>query len=389
MSEQLSRAITYFTEKSGIMSELCIACGTGERVTDAYSAGIGPETVFDLASVTKLFTGLTILRLRDEGLLSLEMKVTDAAPRFTGLTDVTVGQLMAFGVELRTPGRIDACSDRASALQCLYGTKAIGTPGKRPYSDIPAMILKYIAEGVCGEPFFEIVRRRVLIPAGMRETWSKVPAHRLADCLNYSGEHRIEKGKRILREGPATGIPHDPKAGILCGTDGDLCGHAGLFSTLPDMVRFCRAVLDGSIVSRKTLAEMAVNRTGHRMEDGTYRQYLGYQCYVKHPDQYYSEIPAYMSGSAVGIAGFTGNHLSVDPEKGIFAIFLGNRVKDRLTVLIPDEGKCWKDYGLEDDGPGMFRWDEHTVIQSSVNYVHRKDEHLHTEICEILKEYAL
>ena len=371
------------------MSELCIACGTGERVTDAYSAGIGPETVFDLASVTKLFTGLTILRLRDEGLLSLDMRVTEAAPQFSRLNDVTIGQLMSFAVELKTPGRIDACSDKAGAVRCLNGTQSIGKPGRRPYSDIPAMILKYIAEAVCGEPFYGIVRRCVLLPAGMRETWSLIPEQRLRDCLDYSGEHRIEKGRRTLREGPAIGIPHDPKAAVLCGTDGDLCGHAGLFSTLPDMVRFCRALLDGSIVKKETLAEMAVNRTGHRMEDGTYCQYLGYQCYVKHPDQYYSEIPAYMSQNAVGIAGFTGNHLSVDPEKGIFALFLGNRVKDRLTVLVPDDGKSWKDYGLEEDGPGLYRWDDETLIPSSVNYVHRKDEFLHTRIYEVLKEYAL
>jgi CubicO group peptidase (beta-lactamase class C family) len=150
------------------------------------------------------------------------------------------------------------------------------------------------------------------------------------------------------------------------------------------MTRFCRAVLEEKIVSGASLREMAVNRTGYRKPDGTHSQYLGYQCYVRHPNQYYSEIPQYMGMRAFGNAGFTGNHLSVDPEHGSFVFFLGNRVQGRLTMLIPEEGKTFMDYGLNEDGSGSVIWDDGKRIPSSVKYVHQKDEHLHKVIAEIM-----
>ena len=187
-----------------------------------------------------------------------------------------------------------------------------------------------------------------------------------------------------MRTGDAPGIPHDPKAAVIQAGTEDLCGHAGLFSTAADMTRFCRAVLEEKIVSGTSLREMAVNRTGRLKPDGTHTQYLGCQCYVRHPNQYYSEIPRYMGRRAFGNAGFTGNHLSVDPEHGSFVLFLGNRVKGRLTMLIPEEGKDFTDYGLNPDGSGVITWKDGTRVPSSVNYVHQKDEHLHSVVAKVL-----
>ena len=91
-----------------------------------------------------------------------------------------------------------------------------------------------------------------------------------------------------------------------------------------------------------------------------------------------------MGRQAFGNAGFTGNHLSLDPEHGSYVFFLGNRVKGKLTMLIPEQGKTFEDYGLSADGSGTVVWDDGTVIPSSVKYVHQKDEHLHTVISKVL-----
>ena len=385
MNETLGQAIRYFTRETEIMSGLSVACGKGERTESALDGGnVTEESVFDLASVTKLFTGLCAMKLKESGLLDFGRPVFHYDRRFSRLGDVTVGQLMAFAVELRTPGRIDACPDRKTALQCLFGTEAVGLPGRRAYSDIPAMVLKYVIEAAGGMPFFSCVWEMILRPAGMEETWAKVPEARLKDCQCYDREHRIEGNRRILRSGLRPGVPHDPKAAVIQAGTGDLCGHAGLFSTRGDMVRFCRAVLAGKIVSAESLREMAENRTGRLLPDGTHTQYLGYQCYVRHPNQYYSEIPVYMGRRAFGNGGFTGNHTAIDPERGIFTVFLGNRVKNRLTVLLPEEGKQLTDYGLNADGSGFFLWEDGERIPSSVKYVHQKDAHLHRAVAEVL-----
>ena len=378
----LQQAIRFFTCETRMMETMAVACGTPTRLETAWQGN--QHALFDLASLTKLFTGLAAMRLKEEGLLDFSRPVFSYDPRFTALRDATVEQLLSFSLELRTPARLDACPNRDAALHCLFSAFPVGPSGRRPYSDIPAMVLKYVLESAADLSLMEIFRSRILNPLGMEETFSCIPPDRLADCLRYDREHRIEGTRWILRSGPPVGVPHDPKAGILQESSGDLCGHAGLFSSLSDLVRLCRGVLSGNVVSPDSLRLMAVNRTGRRLPDGTYSQYLGYQCYVRHPDQYYSEIPAYMSDQAIGIGGFTGNHLSIDPERGLFCVMLGNRVHDRLTVLLPEEGKTLRDYGLNDDGSGFFQWSEDEWIPSSVQYVHQKDAHLHRAVAQAL-----
>ena len=384
MNGELLKGIRFFTRETEILASLAAACGAGERTERAMDGDCRENSVFDLASVTKLFTGLCMMKLKEEGLLDFSRPVLAYDPRFTRLGDTTVEQLMSFAVTVKTPERIDACAEREAALETLFAAEQGERPERRVYSDIPAMILKYVIEAAAGTTFYDCVRQIVLEPAGMAETWAKVPEERIADCQDYSREHRIEKGTRILRTDGKRGVPHDPKAAALQGETGDLCGHAGLFSTMDDMVRFCRAVLAGKIVSRESLREMAVNRTGKLLPNGIHTQYLGYQCYVRHPEQYWSEIPVYMGMQAFGIGGFTGNHVSMDPERGLFTVFLGNRVKNRLTVLVPEEGKTLEDYGLNADGTGRFRWDDGEVVPSSVKYVHQKDRHLHSAVMKAL-----
>ena len=384
VNPELQRAIQYFTREKEIMSCLLLVCGAGGRTERALDGDASENSVFDLASLTKLFTGLCAMKLKEDGLLDPGRSVFSYDPRFTALKDVTVEELLGFSVELRTPGRVDACASREEALDCLFGTFSVGAPKGRAYSDIPSMVIKYVLEAAASAPFMDCVRGMVLEPAGMRETWAAVPEGRIADCQDYDREYRIEGERWICRTGLERGVPHDPKAALIQGRTEDLCGHAGLFSTAADMTRFCRAVLDGKLVSGASLREMAVNRTGRLKPDGTHTQYLGYQCYVRHPNQYYSEIPRYMGLQAFGNAGFTGNHLSVDPEHGIFSFFLGNRVRDRLTVLLPEEGKTFADYGLLPDGSGRITWKDGKSLPSSVKYVHQKDEHLHRVIAKVL-----
>ena len=384
MNGELMHGIRFFTQEKDILSALSVACGAGDHIERALDGDCRESSVFDLASVTKLFTGLCMMKLKEDGLLDFSRPVLVYDRRFERLGDITPEQLMAFGVTVKTPARLDACQDREEALAALLAAEAGERPQRRVYSDIPAMILKYVIEAAAGMPFYEYVKKVILEPAGMTETWAKVPGERIGDCQDYNREHRIEGTRRILRTDGKLGVPHDPKAAMLQGDTGDLCGHAGLFSTMDDMIRFCRAILAGKIVSADSLKEMAVNRTGKLLADGTHSQYLGYQCYVRHPEQYWSEIPVYMGKEAFGIGGFTGNHVSVDPARGLFTVFLGNRVKNRLTVVVPEAGKELADYGLNPDGTGKIIWDDGEEIASSVKYVHQKDKHLHSAVMQAL-----
>lgn len=387
----LEREIGYFTEEKKIMACLSVTCGSGDGelhamrgvIDEGGTREVGEESLFDLASLTKLFTGLAVLRLREEGLLDLRRAVTDYAPVFSRLAGVTVDQVLGFEVALTTPGRIDAQENREAGLRELFAAEAAPLGEGRYYSDIPAMILRYVIEGAAGQTLFDVLSSRFLRPMGMENTFAQVPQARLCDCVSCDREHRIEGARWIVREGVTPGTAHDPKARLLARA-GELCGHAGLFSTRGDMTRLCQGILRGDAVSRESLRYMARNRTGRALPRGGYTQYLGSQCYVKHPDQYFSEVPVYMSDQAIGLSGFTGHHLSVDPVTGVFALFLGDRVLNRLTVLIPEKGRTLTDYGLAEDGSGLVRWPDGTRVFSSVDYVHQKDRRLHEPIAKLM-----
>ena len=380
----LEDVLNYYLRETRITACLSVAGGTADRVVTAMGGVVDrqgtpltdPHALYDLASVTKLFTGLTVMRLGEEGLLNLSRPVTAYAPQFTELSGVTVDQVLGFEVPLATPERVDTQKSPEAGLAQLFAIRP-AEGGGRAYSDMHAMVLKYVIEGAADQPYTEAVRQRILQPLGMAETYQPVPEARRKDCISFDREHRIERGQYILREGVAPGVPHDPKARVLWP---ESCGHSGMFSSLPDMIRFCQGVLRGEVVSRENLRFMARNRTGRRREDGSWTQFLGSQCYVRHPDQYFSEIPVYESNQAIGISGFTGHHVSIDPETGVFALFLGNRVLDRLTVLIPEPGKSYANYGLNPDGTGQVLWPDGRRVWSSVNFAHHRDEHFHASL---------
>ncbi|MGN1021002.1 MAG: serine hydrolase domain-containing protein [Aristaeellaceae bacterium] len=387
MNRQLYEAIGFFTEETHIMPCLSVTCGTADGEAHALRGVMNrrgdpltEDALYDLASLTKLFTGLLVMRLQEEGRLDLSAPVTRYAPRFRHLAEVSVDSVLGFEVGLVTPQRVDAQPTAAEALRQLEEIAPREVTG-RHYSDMHAMVLRHVLEGAAGESYASLVQEKILHPLGMQDTFCLVPERERSRCVDYSGERRIERGRYMLREQIIPGTPHDPKAQLLWP---DSCGHAGMFATRGDMVRLCQGLLREKVISRASLLAMAENRTGRKLGEGAYTQYLGSQCYVKHPQQYYSEIPVYMSDRAIGLSGFTGHHLAVDMERGIFTLFLGNRVLNRLTVLIPEEGRSLTDYGLNPDGTGQVRWPDGRMVYSSVNYVHQKDGHLHRVTMDVL-----
>ena len=72
------------------------------------------------------------------------------------------------------------------------------------------------------------------------------------------------------------------------------------------------------------------------------------------------------------------------PDSDTGTVMLGNRVLNRLTVLLPESGKTITDYGLNPDGTGQVLWPDGSRVWSSVDYVHHKDAHFHTAVANAL-----
>lgn len=346
------------------------------------------DSLYDLASLTKLFTLIAVVQLIVAGQLRPEDDFGVLDRRFPGLRGCSIHEILSYQAVLRTPERIDAQPDREGALRQVFATaRASGPEPGKLYSDMNALVLKYLVESLSGQAFYDYLAQHVLGPCGMADTFSQVPEARLKDCLNYNYEHRLIRGEAILLTGSTPGTPHDPKARLLRDDGRDLPGHAGLFSSAQDMLRLAQALLRGELIPREWLMRLGLNRTGRMGGKGGYRQYLGYLCFAKSMDQRLSELPSWMGTRAFGLSGYTGNHFAMDPELGVFDIFLGNRCHMRLSSIEPQEDAA--QYPLSPEGAGILPWPDGRRVQSSFHYQYLKDRLLHQPVQLALGERGM
>lgn len=334
------------------------------------------DAIFDLASITKLFTCVAVLQLAEQGKLRLTDPVRAYDSRFVHLGDVPILDLLNFHQALSTHRRVDEAETPEEARERVFSILPVERTGNRFYTDMGAIVLKYVVESAAGTSFYSYLREHILLPLGMTETYAVVPEEKLARTVCYNYERRIQAGEYWLDTACPPGTVHDPKARILSGGGADLCGHAGLFSTAADMVRFAQGLLSGKLLPMEQVRRMGQNGTGRLLPDGTYTQHLGLLCYAKNPVQTFSEVPACFGFRTVALSGFTGNHISMDPEKGQFMLFLANRIHNRVTMAT---GRA-NPYETVTSLP----WNDGHSYPVSQNFVFRQDAYTKGPIGEIL-----
>lgn len=298
------------------------------------------DTIFDLASVTKVFTSVSLLKLVQDGVISLNDTVVKYAPQFKNLNDVTIYDLMTFGVPLKTNGRVDRASSREEAEQILFGIERdLESTNKRPYTDMGAMVLKYVIESASGMNYYHFVEENILKKLNMKDTHVVVPKMKLdrVSSTNLDGKYYKDGNFAITTNAPK-GIVYDPKAQIMGQKDGVLSGHAGMFSTANDMTNLAKGIISGKVINEEYVEMMAKNRTGRKyIEDDKekYIQYLGMLCYSKNPILVDSELFHAMSGKSFASAGWTGTQLTVDPINELYFFMAANRSHNRMTFIDP------------------------------------------------------
>jgi CubicO group peptidase (beta-lactamase class C family) len=270
-----------------------------------------PDTVFDLASLTKVVATTTVtLALAGRGQLGLRDPVADYLPGFGACrdADVTIAHLLTHTSGL--PGSRQFyrwCGSRADLLHDLYATPLEAPPGARiRYSDPGFITLGEVVAAVAGEPLDAAVRRLVTGPLGLTST-KFIP--------NESAHHFAATEPR--GDGSAwVGIVHDENARLL----GGVAGHAGLFAPAPDLARFAAWWVsddDTAVPAELRRAAAACQAPG----PGGRRGY-GWACAGDGFDILGGRWPA----TAVSHTGFTGTSLALDPATGRWLVLLTNAV---------------------------------------------------------------
>ena len=345
------------------------------------------DTIFDLASCSKLFIALSTLKLVEMGLINLDDDITKYRPEFTELKGVTIFDLLTFE-PIGTKERIDQAKSKEEAEKILFTAEKKELPyGANVYNDFAPMILKYAIEKASGMKYYDFLNEVILKELNMENTFVKVPEKKLENTANSNYDGRYYKdGNFIIRTNATPGISTDEKARILGQPEGILSGHAGLFSNIEDMTKLSRGLIDGKILTDNDRNYMAKNQTGfkYRNEDGeqTYSTYLGMLCHSKSPIIERSEVHHPLSGRTFASAGWSGTQNTTDPLNKINFTLLSNRSHNRITYV--DKAQQDKGFITSDGAKRIFLPNGGTMIDSS-RYAWDRDEIVHKCIDLALK----
>jgi CubicO group peptidase (beta-lactamase class C family) len=178
----------------------------GEPVFSYFGGNAGPgksagdDTLWPLASISKLYTASMVVSLIEEGLLNLGTKVCEILPEFTGdgRENITLRHLLTHtaGLAYEPENLAELFQARADWVQQLahgYTDPLLFPPGLgQQYSDTGIGLAALMAVTVTGVSFPELIRARVLEPGGLRDTFMPPPERELG---------RIAEVGKVLGEG--------------------------------------------------------------------------------------------------------------------------------------------------------------------------------------------
>ncbi len=303
----------------GYQAKLLASQGFGLFTYDQTAPPIAPETVFDIASLTKAVATTTLaMILLERGSLRLDAPVIEALPEFETLGPsnqkaqrkaVTIRMLLTHSSGLPAYEKLfERAHDRRELLHAAITTPLAAAPGTRAeYSDIGFILLGEILERIAGEPLDQFAQREIFDRLGLKHTWFALP-EKMRQQIPPT-ENDLTFRRRIIQ-----GEVNDENAWVM----GGVSGHAGMFASATDLALFAECLLNGGapLVKPATVA-LFTRREGSLR--GASRA-LGWDT----PSQP-SSSGAHFSSSSFGHLGFTGTSLWVDPERRLSVTLLTNR----------------------------------------------------------------
>ena len=295
----------------------------GKQTYDMNSPDIAVTTMYDIASLTKVVVTTTLVAKLAEGdfpvPIDLDARIERYLPEWASgpqpewRHEVTVRHLLThtsglppFKEYWRTSKSKQDTLDRIFAEPLDYepGTKEV-------YSDLGIILMAEIIERLTGKPLDELAREYIFSPLAMTSSMYNPPKNRWptiapTEIDNQYRHHLIQ------------GEVHDENAAAIGGAS----GHAGVFSTAPDLAAFCQMLLNGGvyghrrILNRATIGEFT---TPQRLASGT--RTLGWAAPTEG-----GSSGQFFGPRSFGHTGFTGTSIWIDPDRQLFVVLLTNRV---------------------------------------------------------------
>ncbi|MFG2193854.1 serine hydrolase [Streptomyces sp. NPDC048639] len=295
------------------------ASDAGVELPAAERIPMAPDTVFDLASVSKLFTSILAVQQIERGELKLEATVASYLPEFgaAGKEDITIRQLLTHTSGFRPDLPFYARPTWEEKLRLLWNEAPLNPPGtKYLYSDLNLISLQFVLERITGRPLDVLLREDITRPLGMTSTRYNPPGDwkpRIA-----ATEDQRKPWARLDR-GLVWGEVHDENAWSF----GGIAGHAGVFSCAWDLAVLCRTLLNGGAYGHTRILEpesVELMFTDFNTGFPGDEHGLGFELY----QHWY--MGAMATPRTAGHTGFTGTSIVLDPSTDSFLVLLSNSV---------------------------------------------------------------
>ncbi len=299
------------------------ADGSGTQLPEAERIETRTDTIYDLASVSKLFTSVVVMQQVEAGRVDLDAPVARYLPEFSShsaaspydKSGVTVRQLLTHtsGFPAFLPLWRDY-PDPASRLRAAVTADLTAEAGSRYlYSDLNLITLGALVTKVSGKPLDVLVADGITRPLKMSDTGYNPSARTTRDRIAAT------EFQAVPDRGMVWGEVHDENAWSF----GGVAGHAGVFSTARDLGILAQTMINGGAYDGKRILRTASVQqmiTNENTEFASNAHGLGFEL-----DQRW-----YMGGLSslrtAGHTGYTGTSLVIDFASRSFVILLTNRV---------------------------------------------------------------
>jgi CubicO group peptidase (beta-lactamase class C family) len=321
----------YFSrlQKLGFAGSVRIARAGSPIVAEGFGladreAGLrwSPSVVSCIGSITKQFTGAAILRLQEQK----KLRVTDSLPQFfKNVPDdkraITIHQLLTHTsgiVDLDSAGDYDPLL-REEFMRRIFAQPLASRPGEREqYTNAGYSILGAIIEELTGTSYEHFLRDQFFQPLGMTHTGYILPDWKhdtLAKGYTPEGSWGNLLNQALAPDGPYW----------------VLRANGGILSSSDDMLRWAYALLDGNVLSRKSMSQYWAPQV---KEDGDDDMYYGYGWGVR-PLPNGDTVITHNGGNGIFFA-----EMAIVPRRGLVFFYETNvsaefgQAEDRLMLVV-------------------------------------------------------
>jgi CubicO group peptidase (beta-lactamase class C family) len=272
----------------------------------------GEHTRYDLASITKpLVIGMLALRAMEAGKLCLWDQLGTFVDAPEDKQAITIGQILTHTAGFATGLHLwETGMEPAQTAELLLNAPLRYRPGKgQLYCCAGYILLGQLLECLYHMPLNELAMREVFWPLRMQKT-GYLPA-----AGNIAATEMQDDGQCLC------GVVHDENARFL----GGVSGNAGVFSTMDDLALFMQMLaLKGQLPDGSRYLSSAAVRLSMQNHTPDMPQGRGLGFYLPRLDNGFTGdlFPA----QTIGHTGFTGTSITLEPESGLYIVFLTNRI---------------------------------------------------------------